>query len=68
MQLEDPRAILCRVEGGPDGVRKVTEDALEFRDHCSGMVVEPELGVAGQKPRRAETREPILEMPRIQED
>lgn len=68
MQLEDPRAILRHVEGGPDGVRTATEDELEFRDHRSGVVVEPELGVAGQKPRRAETREPILETPRTQED
>ena len=31
MQLEDTRAILRRVEGGPDGVRTATEDALRVQ-------------------------------------
>jgi len=29
------------VEGGPDGVRKASEDQLEFRDRHSGMVMKP---------------------------
>ena len=45
----------------------MSEDQLEFRDHHSGVVMEPERGVAGQKPRRVETREPILEMLKMQE-
>ena len=57
------------MEGGPDdGVRKVSEDQLEFRDHHSGVVMEPERGVAGQKPRRVETREPVLETPRMRDN
>ena len=43
------------------------EDQLEFGDHHSGVVMEAERRAAGQKPRRVETREPILETPKMQE-
>lgn len=68
MWLEDPHAVLHPVEGGPDGVRKASEDQLEFRDCHSGMVMKPECRVAGRKPRRVETREPVLETPRMWDD